>query len=246
MNERDVDVRALSRIGGILYLIVIAGGILGDALIRGAVIVPDDAAATADNLQSMESLWRFGVAAEFVMLLCTTVLALILFILLRPVSRDLALLAVFFNLVTVAVEGLNELRMLGALSPLEDAAYLAAFTPEQLDALASLALESYSDGFGANLVFFGCECVVLGYLIYRSDFLPPTIGVLMAIAGACYLVNSLVLVAAPGLADRIQLSILPAFVGETSLCLWLLLKGVDIEKWRLRADVLARSAATTP
>ncbi len=240
MNEHDVDVRALSRIGGVLYLIIIAGGILGDALIRGTVIVPDDAATTADNLQSMGALWRFGVAAEFVMLLCTTVLALILFILLRPVSRDLAILAVFFNLVTVAVEGLNELRMLG------DAAYLAAFTPEQLDALASLALESYSNGFRANLVFFGCECVVLGYLIYRSDFLPRAIGVLMAIAGACYLVNSLAVLAAPGLAERIAPSIILAFVGEISLCLWLLFKGVDIEKWRLRAGMFAGSAAPTP
>jgi hypothetical protein len=243
VNEHDVDIRALSRIGGILYLIIIAGGILGDALIRGTIIVPDDAIATADNLQSMEALWRFGVAAEFVMLLCTTVLALILFILLRPVSRDLALLAVFFNLVTVAVEGFNELRMLGALSPLGGAAYLAAFTPEQLDALASLALESYSDGFGANLVFFGCECVVLGSLIYRSDFLPKAIGILMAIAGSCYLVNSLALLGAPGIAEQIAPSIILAFVGEAALCLWLLFKGVDVPKWRQRASALDENAA---
>lgn len=236
---------AISRTGGVLYLVIIAGGLFGEAFIRNRLIVPGDAAATAANIGSLGSLWRFGIAAEFFMLACTTVLALILFVLLRPVSRDLALLAVFFNLVSIAVEAVNEQHLVAALFPLGDAEYLRAFEPAQLHAMASLSLASYAYGFGISLIFFGCECLVLGYLIFRSGYLPGAVGVLMQIAGLCYLTNSFALLLDPGFASRIFPAILvPAFVGELSLCLWLLVKGVDVEKWKARAGApLTRTAA---
>jgi hypothetical protein len=228
--------RVLSRIGGVLYLIIIAGGLFGEAFIRGRLMVPGDAAATAANIRSMESLWRMGIASEFFMLICTTALMLILFILLRPVSRDFALLAVFFNLVSIAVEAVNEQQLLAALFPLGSAEYLGAFQPAQLQAMASLSLKSYGYGFGVSLIFFGCECIVIGYLIVRSGYLPRAVGMLMQIAGLCYLINSFALILNPGLAGRLFPTILlPAFVGELSLCLWLLVKGVNAEKWRARA-----------
>ncbi len=238
MNTHHVEAspRVLARIGGALYLIIIVGGLLGEALIRNRLIVAGDAAATAANIRSLQSLWRFGVAAELFMLACTVSLALIFLVLLRPVSRDLALLAVFFNLVSVAVEARNELQLLAALSPLGDAAYLGAFEPEQLHAMASLSLSAYSYGFGVSLIFFGCECLVLGYLIWRSGYVPKAVGVLMHIAGLCYLTNSFALILAPGLAAQIFPAILlPAFVGETSLCLWLLVKGVNVDTWQRKA-----------
>ncbi len=231
-HRPDLSPRMLARIGGMLYLVIIVGGLLGETLIRTRLIVPDDAAATAANIRAEETLWRFGIGAEFLMLACTVALALIFFVLLRPVSRDLALLAVLFNLVSVAVEATNELRLVGALVPLDDPEYLSAFGPEQLDAVSSLSVELYGYGFGAGLIFFGCECLVLGYLIFRSDYLPKALGVLMAIAGACYLTNSFALLVAPTVADRLFPTILlPAFVGEASLCLWLLVRGVNGEKW---------------
>jgi Domain of unknown function (DUF4386) len=236
--------RVLARIGGALYLVIIAGGLYGEAFLRGRLIVPGDAAATAANLRAMEPLWRLGIASEFFMLICTVCLALVLYLLVRPVSRELALLAVFFNLVSIAVEAVNEQQLIAALLPLGRAESLGAFTPEQLNALASLSLRSYAYGFGVALIFFGCECVVLGSLIFRSGYLPKTIGVLMAAAGACYLVNSFALLAAPAVANRLFPAILlPAFVGELSLCLWLLVKGVDLQRWKARA---AASAASAP
>ncbi|HYH78656.1 MAG TPA: DUF4386 domain-containing protein [Longimicrobium sp.] len=241
--------RSIARIGGVLYLVIIAGGLFGEAYIRNRVIVPGDAAATAANLQSMEPLWRFGIASEFFMLACTTVLALILYVLLRPVNRDLALLAVFFNLVSIAVEAVNEQQLLAAMFPLGNAGYLAALQPEQLYALASLSLTSYSHGFGISLIFFGCECIVLGYLIFKSGYLPRTVGVLMQVAGACYLVNSFALIVDPGFASRIFPAILvPAFVGELSFCLWLLVRGVNVEEWRSRpgARPIRPARATVP
>jgi hypothetical protein len=237
MQEHQVEAspRVLSRIGGVLYLIIIAGGLFGEAFIRNRLIVSGDATATAANIRSLESLWRFGIAAEFFMLACTIALALIFFILLRRVSRDLAWLAVFFNLISVAVEAVNEQRLLAALFPLGNAEYLRAFEPEQLYAMASLSLTSYSYGFGMSLIFFGCECLILGYLIFKSGYFPKAVGVLMQIAGLCYLTNSFALLLAPSFASRIFPTILiPAFVGELSLCLWLLVKGVNIEKWNRR------------
>jgi hypothetical protein len=86
----------------------------------------------------------------------------------------------------------------------------------------------YDYGFGVALIFFGVECVILGYLIYRSTYLPKAVGVLMVAAGASYLINSFSLVAAPPLASALfPLILLPSLVGESSLALWLLVKGVD-------------------
>ena len=233
MEEHRVEAspQVLSRIGGVLYLIVIVLGLFGEAFVRDRIIVSGDATATAANIRSLESLWRFGIAGEFLLLICATVLTLILFALLRPVHRDLALLTVFFNLVTIAVEAVAAMNLVAALFPLGNAGYLRAFEPEQLHAMASLAVKSHSYGFGVALIFFGCECLVLGYLIFRSGYLPKFLGVLMQIAGLCYLTNSFALILSPSLADWLFPAILlPAFVGEASLCLWLLVKGVNVSK----------------
>lgn len=236
MSPLTSSPRVLSRIGGILYLMIIVGGAYGEMFLRGRLIVPGDATATAANMTSMESLWRIGVASEVFMLVCALVLTWILFLLLRPVSRELALLAVFFTLVTLAVEAINELQLLAALFPLGSAGYLGAFAPEQLHAMASLSLKAYSYGFGFALIFFGCSLIVFGYLVSRSRYLPRTIGVLMQIGGVSYLLNSFALILSPAVAARLfPFILLPAFVGEVSLCLWLLLKGVDMEKWDARA-----------
>ena len=249
MEEHQVEAspRVLARIGGVLYLIIIVIGLFGQAFIRDRIIVSGDATATAANIRSLESLWRFGIAAEFVLLMCAVSLTLIFFVLLRPVSRDLALLAVFFNLVSVAVEAVNEQQLLAALFPLGSAEYLKAFEPEQLYAMASLSLKSYSYGFGVSLIFFGCECLVLGYLIFRSGYFPKAVGVLMQVAGLCYLTNSFALLLVPTFAARIFPTILvPALVGEVSLCLWLLVKGVNVEKWKSQvSEQPTRSPAAT-
>lgn len=239
MEERRVEgsPRLLSRLGGVLYLIIIVLGLFEEIFVRDRIIVTGDATATAANIRSLESLWRAGIASEFVLLSCATALALIFFILLRPISRDLALLAAFFNLVSIAVEAAITLYLVEALFPLGNAEYLKAFEPRQLSALASLSIRSHGYGFGVSLIFFGCSCLVYGYLIFKSGYLPTVIGVLMQIAGVSYLTNSFALLLAPDLANRLFPAILlPAFVGEASLCLWLVVRGVNVEKWRERLD----------
>jgi hypothetical protein len=175
----------------------------------------------------------FHIATELFLLICAIALLLILFVLLRPVSRDLALLAVFINLVSIGIEAATTMYLLEALFPLGNAGYLKAFAPEQLYASAALSLKSHGYGFGVSLLFFGCFCVIAGYLIFKSRYLPRTVGVLMQIAGVCYLTNSFALIVAPGVASRLSPAILvPAFIGEASLCLWLLVKGVNVQRWK--------------
>ena len=222
-----------ARIGGVLYLVIIVVGLFGEAFVRDRLIVSGDAAATAANIMSHEPLWRFHIAAELFLLICAIALLLIFFVLLRPVSRDLILLAAFFDLVAIVIETDITLHLLEALFPLGNTGYLKAFTPEQLYAMASLSLKSHGYGFGVSLLFFGCFCVIIGYLIFRSGYLPKAIGVLMQIAGVCYLTNSFALVLAPAVANRLFPAILvPAFIGEASLCLWLLVKGVNQQRWK--------------
>lgn len=222
----------LARVGGALYLLIIAIGALGEAVVRGSIVVSGDAGATAANLRSMEGLWRLGVAGEIVLLACATALALILYVLLRPVSRDLALLTVLFNLVCIAIEGVAAVSLAAALLPVTNAAIASASSPEQLSVMAMLSIRSHTLGFGIALIFFGAECVILGHLIARSSYMPRVIGVLMQIAGVCYLTNSFALILSPPLSSRLFPAILlPSLIAELSLALWLLLKGVRTEKW---------------
>ena len=146
---------------------------------------------------------------------------------------------------SVALEAANEQRLLAVLFPLGSAPYLGAFEPAQLHTLAYLSTVSYGYGFGVGLIFFGAECFILGYLLFTSGFFARALGVLMALAGACYLTNSFVLIVSPALASVLFPAILvPAFLGELSLCVWLITKGVDSKEWTRRAgDVRVHNLA---
>lgn len=234
MNAQHV--RFLARIGGLLYLLIIVLGGLGELAVRGRIVVPRDPLATAANLRSMEWLWRLGIAGEVVLLLAAVAVTLILYLLLRPVHRELALLAVMFNLVSMAIEGMSAVSLAAALAPLTNAGYASAFSPQQLGVLAMLAVRSHSVGFAIALIFFAAVCVIYGYLIRRSAYIPATIGILMQIAGVCYAVNSFALLLSPPLAGRLFPAILiPSLIAELSLTVWLLAKGVRAEVWDLRS-----------
>jgi len=224
--------RTLARIGGLLYLTIIGIGLWGEMFVRDKLVVSGDAMATAANIRAHETLWRVHIAAELFLLVCAIVLLQILFILLRPVNADLAWLAVFFNLVSISIEAVMAISLIETLFPLTGR--LEAFTPAQLSAMSSLSLKSHSYGFGVSLLFFAAFCVVVGYLIFKSRYMPKTVGVLMQIAGVCYLVNSFALIVSPALANQLFPAILlPSFIGELSLALYLLIAGVNLDAWNL-------------
>ena len=226
-----------ARIGGVLYLLIIILGTLGELSTRGTLVVSGDAVSTASHIMASPSLWRLGIADDIIMHVFDIPLMLIFYILLKPVSKNLALLAVLFNLIQTAVLIANALNLLMPLFLLGNADYLQVLEPNQLYTLAYLFIKLYDYGSGVGLIFFGFECLVLGYLIFRSGYFPKVLGVLMQIAGLSYLVNSFVLLLAPTFASKIVPAILlPAFIGEMSLCLWLLVKGVNLERWQELAE----------
>ena len=234
-NTIETSPQSYARIGGILYLIIIVAGIFTELFIRNKLVISGDAIATTNNIMASQLLWRFGIACDLIMHVCDIPLMLIFYLLLKPVNKNLALLAVLFNLVQTTVMVAFKLNLFQTLFLLESSDYLKVFEPHQLDALAYISIRSDGYGFGIGLIFFGFECLVVGYLIFKAEYLPKTIGVLMQIAGLCYLINSFALILVPAFADFIfPVILIPSFIGELSLCLWLLLKGVNITKWKLK------------
>jgi Domain of unknown function (DUF4386) len=215
-----------ARIGGALYLVIIVAGIVGPLLTREQLIGPD-APATAHNIAASPELWRLGIAVDVVMQVCDVPVMLILFLLLSPVNRNVAILALLFNVVQTAALVANQLTLVAAL--------LSTDQP----ALTDVAIRMYSYGEALGLVFFGFTLLAEGYLIRHSGYLPWLLGLLVQIAGVSYLVSSLLLLVAPDVSNIAFL--IPSFVAELSLALWLLVKGVDTSQWELRV----RSASAT-
>jgi hypothetical protein len=233
-----------ARIGGLLYLVIILAGALGELFIRGRLVVPGDAAATAGNILASTSLWRVGIVGDLVMHVCDVFVMWVLYLLLRPVNRNLALLNLLLNLIQTAVLVANKVILLVPLLLLGGADYLEAFDPAQLQAWSYFTIELHEYGFGIGLIFFGGVCLVEGHLIRTSRYLPRLIGVLMQIAGACYLINSFALLLAPDFEAHLFPAILmPCLVAELSLALWLLIKGVNVAEWHKRASMNSGAAA---
>lgn len=229
-----------ARVCGVLYLYIIAVGTFAEVFVRSRLVVPADAAATAHNILANELLFRIGFSAELLHLACDVAVAMILYALLRPVDRNIALLATFMRLACLIILATASLSHFVALRLLGDAPYLETFPPDQRHALALLAMKLHGDGYAISLVFFGFACLSLGYLIFRSSYLPRTIGALLVIAGFCYLFNSFTHFVNPAFAATLFPALfVPIFVAELSLALWLIVKGVDAVKWKERASTLA-------
>jgi hypothetical protein len=164
----EISPQTLARLGGVLYLAIIAIGLFAQMFVRDRILVAGDAMATAANLRAHEALWRWGIAAELLGMICVVVLLLVWFVLLSPVSRQLIWLALFFDLVAHSVQVVALMDLVATLFPLGGAAYLEAFTPEQLAALARMSGRAHAHGFGSSLLFTGCFFLVAGYLIRKS------------------------------------------------------------------------------
>ena len=235
-----INIKAYARLAGLLYLVIIVIGLLGESLIRGKLVVSGDPDATARAILAAEWLWRLGVGGQDLLLLCAVGLTLIWYVLLRPVNQHLALAVAFFGLVSLAVESVGALHLHAVLTPLSGSAYLKLIDPQQLHLLAYQSIVAHAHAFGLALIFFGVECLIVGHLIRKSGYIPKAIGWLMQLAGVCYLVNSFVMILYPPLQDALfPVILLPSFIGESAFCLYLLIKGVDVPAWRRLAGEAA-------
>ena len=216
-----------ARIAGVLYLAIIILGAFGEMYVRGTLVVSGDPAATARAISASNFLWRAGIAGDLLMHVFDVPVIVFFYLLLRPVSTGLALLSTLLNLVQTAVLVANKMTLLVPIFLLENPRYLDVFSPEQLQAMSYLAINAHGYGFGIGLIFFGFACLIRGYLVFQCGTLPKALGVLLAIAGVSYLINSFALLLAPDFASAIFPGILlPALVGELAMCLWLIVKGV--------------------
>lgn len=228
MNMIDTSVKTYSRAVGVLLILTIVGGWFGEIYVP-SVIMTGDAAATADQLRHNEGLFRLGFAAYLVEAFSDVVLAWLFYVLLRPVHRELALLSAFFGLVSMSLFAVTQMFHFSAPMFLTGSRYLTVFSPDQLEAFASLFLSLYARLSGLFMLFYGAAWIIRGYLSFRSGYLPRFLGVLMVVAGVGFVAKNITKVLAPAYSSDVLLA--PMFLNVVVLAIWMLARGVDRDKW---------------
>ena len=217
----------LARVAGLLYLIVIGTGLFAEVFVRQAFKVSGDALATANNIQSAEMLFRWGVVADIVNFVCGLPCVLIIYHLFKRINKFLLQLALIFVIIQTAIIAVNLLNQTSPLLFLGNSAYLKTFEPNQLASLSQLSLHIQGVGYAIGLVFFGFYCLLVGYVLFKSKMVPKLLGILYMVSGIGYLLSNFTMLLSKGFANPLFSYVaIPIFIGELSLCLWLLIKGI--------------------
>lgn len=227
------SINTIARVAGVLYLTLVPLAFVGGfpyGLPR--LFVPGDGVATANNIMASESAFRLSILINLLGAIVNVLVVLALYRLLKPVNRTMAALMVVFLLLSVPIGMLNELNNIAALLLLSGASYLAPFTSSQLQALVLLFHDLHTYGLDIAAVFWGLWLFPMGYLVLKSGFLPRLLGILLIIGCFGWLAESIAAFLLPGYGLRIGMF---TGLGEILLPLWLLLKGVDVEQWKMRA-----------
>jgi hypothetical protein len=232
----EASPRPKARTIGIVYLLYFLTAIFAVFLTKG-LVVSGEAAATANNILAHEPVYRSGFAVGLIANALYVALTALFYGLFQPVSRGISLLAAFFGLAGRIVQISGSLFQLAPLVILRDSQSLSAFNVEQLQAITLLFLKLHAQTLNIALVFFACYDLLIGYLIFRSAFLPRILGVLLMIAGLGWL-TFIWLPFAASMSSYVQPL---GFLAELLLMLWLLVKGVDVSRWQEKA--LARQVS---
>ncbi len=232
----EASPRFKARIAGFFYLLVFLTGALAVS-VSGKLLVPGDAAATATNVLAHEPRLWWGFALNLIVIACYIVVTALFYGLFRPANKSLSLLAAFFSLAGCTVQAFAFLFYIAPLAVLGGAKYLSVFKVEQLQALSLLFLNLFGQAYNLGLVFFGFYCFLIGCLIFQSTFLPRTLAVLMVFAGLGWLT----FLSPPVANHLLPCILLPGIIGEGSLTLWLLVMGVNTQRWNESRQSDARS-----
>jgi hypothetical protein len=232
MTKRTAEAspRLKARIAGGLYMSGVANLFAGAVL--GSLVVNGDAAATAHNILTHETFYRLAFVADLITVPCYIAVTALYYHLFKPVNRSLALIAVFLGLAGTTLWALNDFFFLAPLVVLGGAHDVPAVTADQLQQLSLALLKVHAQASNIVMVAFGCHVILIGYLIVRSTFLPRMLGVWLALAGVCYLTNSFANFLAPAFAAHLSPYILIPGAVEIVLALWLLVMGVNAERWK--------------
>ena len=238
-NIREMSPSAYARIAGVLYLVITVAAIFAHMVIPEQFIVSGDAAATAADIAANETAFRLGaVGSELIILLSEIVLAVVLYVLLKPVNKTLSLVAAVSRLAMTTIHGLNLLNYYFVFQLLNGAEFTAVFSPDQVNALVTLFLNAHSIGFTIGIAFLVPHVLILGYLIYQSGYFPKVLGILFMAAGVGYLVDSMGLLLVSGYTTTPGLIAAVIAIAEIAFPLWLLVKGVNMDRWQSRALAL--------
>ena len=234
----DTSPRLMARIAGSLYLLTILTGIFSAGYVNGTLVVEGDASATAANILAHKGLFQLGFAVYLIEMACQIALTALLYDLLKPAGRSVSLVAAFLGLTGSIIKTLSRLFFIAPLFILGGAHYLSVFSAEQLQALALLFLTVNDHGAAIALVFFGFYAFLTGCLIIKSTFLPRILGVLSVFGGLGWLTFLY-----PPLGGRLfPFLALFAILGAASLIFWLLVFGVNEQRWREQASAAGMRA----
>ncbi len=214
-----------ARLAGVLYLFLILFGIVAQ-IIRSSLAVSNDAAATASNIIANEFLFRVSFICDLLMTTCYFLFGLTLYLLLKSINKNIALLMLVLNLIAAPIMALNMINQYAALLLLNGAEYLKIFQKNQLQALAMFFLDLQNHGYLIGTIGFGFYFFPLGYLIYKSGGFPKTFGILFIIGGFLFLIDFLTQFLFPQFTDISMIALSPIALLEITFSLWLLIKGM--------------------
>jgi hypothetical protein len=217
--------------GYLLYLLL---GLTGEYLVNAKLIVEGDPAVTANHLLAHASGFRLGFAMDILMVVSFLVVTLAYYTIFKPVNPRLSALAAWFSLTGCGLQALSGLFHLAPLAIVQGGPYLDVFRVEQRQALALLSLELCAEIFNTAFIFFAFYFILLGSLILKSTFLPRVLGILLVISGTVWLTFL-----SPPLADRCSAYLPIGALGMVALTLWMLLKGVHLQRWLEQRDGVA-------
>jgi hypothetical protein len=227
-NERVTSSRVAGL--GLLFMAVVA--IFANFFVIGGLVVPGDATATANNIMDNELLFRSGIVSFIITIILDVLVAWGLYIFLKPVNKKLSLLAAWFRLAFLAIWGSVFYHLFNVLQLLSGADYLTVFETDQLHAQVMLSIDAFNIGWKVGLVFFGIHLLISGYLAFKSGFMPKFLGILLIITGFGYLIDSFANFLLPSYTDYetifLMIVAIPGIIGEISLMIWLLSKGVKL------------------
>ena len=227
MTTKMHSINKTARIAGFLYLLLAPLGFFGGMYIP-SLVVPGDAAATGNNILNHVWLYRLSIISALTVPIVNILLVLQLYKLLKPVNKSNAVLMVVFIVAVAPIAMFNEISHFAVLLLLNHTDYLKAFSIDQLYSQVMFFLDLNHYGLFIVSIFWGLWLFPLGYLIFKSGFLPKAIGILMVIAGFGYVIDSAILFLLPNLNMTISQF---TFIGELALLLWLLFKGVNVVQW---------------